>query len=262
MTVRLELHGRVGLLLLDRPPVNALDTATWLEFDAHIRELEQSTQVRAVVLAAVGANVFSAGADIKEFDDFFEPGHGRAMALRIHDVLNRLEALAKVTIAGVEGAALGGGCELLLACDLRVAGEGASFGFPEVSVGQFPGTGGTMRLPWLIGESRAKELLLTGRSMTADEAFRAGLVHRVVAVGTALEASLAWAQELALLPGSGVAAVKQSVSSGRGADAGERARGDSELSEGVFRSPDAVEGYRAFLEKRAPVFSQPVAKED
>ena len=262
MTVRLELHGRVAILLLDRPPVNALDTATWLEFDTHLRELEQSTLVRAVVIASVGASVFSAGADIKEFGDFFEPGRGRAMALRIHEVLNRLESLAKVTIAGVEGAALGGGCELLLACDLRVASEGARFGFPEVSVGQFPGTGGTMRLPWLIGESRAKELLLTGRSMSADEASRVGLVHRVVPVGAALEASLEWAHELALLPGSGVAAVKQSVSSGRGADLGERARHDSELSEGVFRSPDAVEGYRAFLEKRTPVFSQPIVKED
>src|SRR6187402_502028 len=98
MTLRLEFQSRVAVLHLDRPPVHALDTATWLEFDTILGELEQSEQVRAVVIASAGREVFSAGADIKEFGDFFEPGRGREMALRIHRLLNRLESLAKVTI--------------------------------------------------------------------------------------------------------------------------------------------------------------------
>lgn len=262
MTVRLEFDEDVGVLLLDRPPVNALDTATWIEFDTRLSELEQAARTRAVVLAAVGSKAFSAGADVKEFGKFFEPGQGHAMARRIHDVQNRLERLDKVTIAAVEGPALGGGCELLLACDLRVAGEGARFGFPEVTVGQFPGTGGTMRLPWLIGESRARELLLTGRTLLAEEAHRVGLIHRLVPPGSALQASLAWAHELALLPTSGIGAVKQSIGDGRGMKLAERTEDDSRLSEEVFRSPDAVEGYRAFLEKRTPVFLHQGVEED
>lgn len=255
MTVRVERRGAVTILTLDRPPVNALDTDTWLELDRQLDQIESSTAIRCVVLAAKGTRAFSAGADIKEFPAFLHDGAGRAMALRIHGVQNRLERLNQVSIAAVEAAALGGGCELILACDLRVAGQHARFGFPEVTVGQFPGTGGTMRLPWLIGESRAKELLLTGRAVEAREAADIGLIHQVVPEGLAFEAALELAERLTQLPASGVAAIKQSVAAGRGVEVSVQGQRDSELSEAVFQSPEALEGYRAFVDKRPPVFS-------
>jgi enoyl-CoA hydratase/carnithine racemase len=166
-----------------------------------------------------------------------------------------------VSIAAVEAAALGGGCELILACDLRVAGDGARFGFPEVRVGQFPGTGGTMRLPWLIGESRARELLLTGEPVSAQRAFDIGLVHRLVPAGEALAAAISWAAELARLPRSGIVAVKRSISEGRHGDTAERSAADAQLSESIFQSPEAREGFRAFVEKRTPDYVAPEPQE-
>jgi enoyl-CoA hydratase/carnithine racemase len=253
--VLFEVKAGIGVATIDRPPVNALDTATYVEIEEIVTFVSaQPQQCRVLVLAAAGERAFSAGADIKEFGSFLEPGKGFEMANRIHQIHNRLEGLPIATIAAIEAAALGGGCELILACDLRVAGEEARFGFPELHVGQFPGTGGTMRLPWLIGESRAKELALTGEPISARRALEIGLIHRVVKKSRALPEAMAWAQELAQLPGSGIAAVKESISGARTGSVEERSLMDAQLSEAVFRSPDAVEGFRAFVEKRPPNF--------
>lgn len=256
MTVSLEIDGAVAVVLIDRPPVNALDTATYRELDACLSQvIADSPMYGALVLAARGARAFSAGADIKEFESFLTPAQGLEMAMRIHEIQNRLEGFGGVSIAAVEAPALGGGCELILACDLRVAGEGATFGFPEVRVGQFPGTGGTMRLPWLIGESRAREMLLTGGAISAARALEFGLVHRVVSPGQALGVATDWAQQLATLPRAGVSAAKRSVVGGRTGDAESRSRADADLSGQVFGGPEAQEGYRAFVDKRDPDYA-------
>jgi enoyl-CoA hydratase/carnithine racemase len=254
MTVRLESIGAVAVVTIDRPPVNALDTATYVDLGRQLDDVRASDEVRCLVLCAAGDRAFSAGADIHEFEEFMRPGAGREMATRIHELQNGLEAMPIVTIVAIEGAALGGGCELSLACDLRVAGSNASFGFPEVRVGQFPGTGGTMRLPWLIGESQARLMLLSGEPVDAARAAAIGLVHRLVPAGEARATAIAWASDLARLPASGVRAVKTSVVAGRTGDTVGRSLADAELSESVFQSHEAGEGYRAFLEKRPPDF--------
>ncbi len=254
MPVHLGRLERVAVLTLDNPPVNALSTRVYAELEARIAALEADEDVRVVVLAAGGTRAFSAGADIREFERFFAPGEGYNMAVRILRLLSRLEALPKITIAAIDAPALGGGCELILACDLRVASTTAMLGFPEVRVGQFPGTGGTLRLPWLIGEARAREMLITGESIGAERALEIGLVHRVVEPGAALGYSIDWARELASRPAPGIAAIKRSILANRAGDTEAASIADAELSEWVFQSAEAREGYRAFIEKRSPRF--------
>jgi enoyl-CoA hydratase/carnithine racemase len=253
--LRRDTHGAVAVLTLDRPPVNALNFAMYEALLAALDEIERDRSVRVLVLTtAPGMRLFSAGADIKEFDRLFA-GESMRFWRIAHEVPNRIEALPIVTIAAVDGAVLGGGAELVLAFDLRVFSRTARIGFPEITVGQFPGTGGTMRLPWLIGESAAKAMLIGGEPVAADRAHALGLVHRLSEPGEACKDALAWAEEIARRPAQGAVAVKRSILRGRDRDVGAATRRDIGLSEWVLRGADAVEGHRAFLEKRQPGFS-------
>src|SRR5579863_4523122 len=178
--IRVEKNGGLATVILDRPKVlNALNAATFAELSTVFGELETDTEVRVVLLTGAGERAFAAGADIRELEAA-EEGAGKAFALRGQAVFRKIETLCKPVIACVRGFALGGGCELAMACALRIAAEDARFGQPEVKLGVTPGYGGSQRLPRLVGRGAALKLLLTGAIIDAREALRIGLVDEVV----------------------------------------------------------------------------------
>ncbi|MGN6187377.1 MAG: enoyl-CoA hydratase/isomerase family protein [Conexibacter sp.] len=247
--VKLETRGRVVIAWLDHPPANALSPDT---VDALRRAWEavSGADVRALVIASANPRLFCAGADIKAFTSL-DAAASRAYIGGMHELLRGFERSAIVTIAAVNGLALGGGCELAMACDLRVAAESARFGQPEIKLGIIPGFGGTQRLARLIGPAKALELNLVGEPIRAQEAQALGLVNRVVPDEQLLEAALELAQALAAQAPLAVAAIKQ-VSAHHDLDDGIAAE-QAAFAE-VFASADASEGIAAFLEKRAPEF--------
>jgi enoyl-CoA hydratase / 3-hydroxyacyl-CoA dehydrogenase len=204
--------------------------------------------VRAPVVASSNPLLFSAGADIKAFTQMDETG-GRELVATAHALMRDLGRSGVATIAAVNGLAFGGGCELAMACDVRIAAQSALFGQPEIKLGIIPGFGGTQRLPRLVGEGKALELNLTGEAIGADEACELGLVNHVVADHELLDAALAWARKLAGQAPLAVAAIKD-VSGHHDLDAGIEAEKAAFAS--VFASDDAKEGIGAFLGKRQP----------
>jgi enoyl-CoA hydratase len=251
--VSIDVDGPVAVVTINRPPVNALDTATIDAIRRAALQVRHDPAVRAVVVTGAGERAFVAGADIAELSGLTAAA-GQAYALAGQHVLDLLEGLGKPVIAAVNGKALGGGCELALACHLRIAAQGAAFGQPEVKLGLIPGFGGTQRLPRLVGKSRALELLLSGREVTADEALAIGLVHRVVPAGELLPAARAWASELAALPALALANLLAAVNRGLEMALPEAAFLEAALFGSVASSEDAREGTKAFLEKRRPAF--------
>lgn len=203
MTANLEVRDGVGTILLDRPPMNALDVATQDRLRELAEEATRRDDVRAVVLYG-GEKVFAAGADIKEMQAMDHP----AMVVRskaLQDSFTAVARIPKPVVAAVTGYALGGGCELALCADFRIAGDNAKLGQPEILLGLIPGAGGTQRLARLIGPSRAKDLIFTGRHVRAEEALAIGLVDRVVPAAEVYEQAHAWAAKLAKGPAAGAA---------------------------------------------------------
>jgi enoyl-CoA hydratase/carnithine racemase len=245
--VRLEPHhadSRLAVLRIERPPVNALDQEMWDLFDTVAAELHDSTTYRAVVITG-GAEHFAAGADVKELLGLSaEEFHLRNRVLQ--QAFHAVATAPQVTIAAVNGYALGGGCELALAADFRVAGRSAVVGLPEITLGIMPGSGGTQRLSRIVGLARAKDLILSGRLVRADEALRIGLVDRVVddadVFDVAVEQGLAYARgPLALRY------AKQAVDADLPIEAGLALEAD--LITTCFTSEDARHGLRSFVEK-------------
>jgi enoyl-CoA hydratase len=252
--VELERRGRVALITLDRPErLNTLSPDMLDELAARLGEVEADETVGAAVLTGAGEKAFSAGADVSMVREA-SPLEARAFAARGHATLDRVEALPKPVIAAVNGYALGGGCELALACDIRLASDRAQIGLPEVTLGIFPGWGGTQRMPRLVGPGKAKELIFTGRRVAADEALALGLVDRVLPHDELVEAAVALAGEIADKPGWAVAASKAMINrAGDGDLAGNLAR-ELDLFSLAFDTEDQREGMAAFLEKRPPRF--------
>jgi enoyl-CoA hydratase/carnithine racemase len=247
--VKLETRGAVALAWLDHPPANALSP----DAVAALRrawDVVEGFAARALVIASANPRLFCAGADIKAFTAMDEAS-GRAYVAGTHELLRAFERSPIVTIAAVNGLALGGGCELAMACDLRVAAESARFGQPEIKLGIIPGFGGTQRLARLVGPAKALELNLLGDPIRAAEAAAIGLVNRVVPDGEVLETALALAETLAAQAPLAVAQIKR-VSANADLDAGIAA--EQEAFAQVFASADAREGIAAFLAKRAPAF--------
>jgi len=257
--IRKDTHGAVVLLTMDHPPVNALNSEMYAALLERIGELESDPEVRVMVLAAAGTRAFCAGADIKEFDQFFEGDKAYEICKITHEINNRIELLPQVTIAAMEGACLGGGGELALAFDLRIASTDVRIGFPEIKIGQVPATGGTMRLPWLIGESAARGMLLTGDAIGAERAFELGLFHLLTPPGLACSVAMERAQQLALRPAQSLLAVKRSILRNRDQDVERATERDTRISEWVFHSGDAREGHYSFLEKREPRYRHQIA---
>jgi enoyl-CoA hydratase / 3-hydroxyacyl-CoA dehydrogenase len=250
VTVKLETRGDIGIVWLDRPPTNSLSPQLIQE----LAELwdEIGGKLRAVVIASSNIFTFSAGADIKAFTKMAPDKEGKELIDSGHALLRSMERSSTVTIAAVNSLALGGGCELAMACDFRLAAESATFGQPEINLGIIPGFGGTQRLARLVGEGKALEMNLVGLPIGAYEALEAGLVHRVVPDHELFDASLRWARKLAEQPPIAVEQIKQ-VSAAGDLDAGIEAE---KVGFGtVFGSEDAKEGIGAFLGKRRPRFT-------
>jgi len=252
-TVRSERRGAVALLTLDRPDaLNALNRALLERLEALLAELREDPSVRAVVVTGEG-RAFAAGADIAEMQDF-TPAEGEAFSRLGHRVFGALEELAVPTIAAVNGFALGGGCELAAACDWIYASEKARFGQPEVNLGILPGFGGTSRLARRVGVAWAKELVLTGAPITADEALRIGLANRVFEADSLLDGALAVAATIAEKGPLAVAQAKRLLHEGQDADARVAHVMEQSAFGLAFASEDRKEGMAAFLEKRDPKF--------
>ncbi|MDQ4129782.1 MAG: enoyl-CoA hydratase-related protein [Actinomycetota bacterium] len=245
-SVVVESRGDTAIIWLDRPPRNLLTPSTFGELREAFGQVDG--KVRAVVIASSSPQAFSAGVDIREFMSLGSPSEARRLAQAGHRLARAMERSSTITVASVNAAALGGGCELALACDLRLSARSATFAQPEVKLGILPGFGATQRLPRLVGEAKALEMSLLGDPIGADEALRLGLVNRVVADHELFDASLAWACKAAQQPPIAVEQVKR-------VSRGELDRGLEAEVDGFVRalsSKDAREGISAFLEKRRP----------
>jgi enoyl-CoA hydratase len=252
--VRVEKNGMVATVTLDRPKVlNALNAATFAELSSVFDELEKDAAVRVVLLTGAGERAFAAGADIRELA-MAEDGAGKAFALRGQAVFRKIETLSKPVIACVRGFALGGGCELAMACTLRIAGDDAKFGQPEVKLGVVPGYGGSQRLPRLVGRGAALKLLLTGAIIDAREALRIGLVDEVVAAGELMQRAEALANEMAAQAPLAIAETLRLVDEGLDLPLDLALLREADRFGYLCDTADKAEGTSAFLEKRKPVW--------
>ncbi|MFJ4923505.1 enoyl-CoA hydratase/isomerase family protein [Streptomyces sp. NPDC088725] len=245
-TVNLEVSGGVGTIRLDRPPMNALDTAIQDRLRELAEEAGRRDDVRAVILYG-GEKVFAAGADIKEMR---EMDHA-AMVVRSRGLQEAFTAVARIpkpVVAAITGYALGGGCELTLCADYRIAADNAKLGQPEILLGLIPGAGGTQRLARLIGPSRAKDLIFTGRQVAAEEALSLGLVDRVVPAAEVYEQAHAWAAKLAKGPALALRAAKESVDTGLETDIETGLAVERTWFAGLFATEDRERGMSSFVE--------------
>jgi enoyl-CoA hydratase/carnithine racemase len=255
MNVLYEKRGGIAYVTLNRPKVlNALDAATWADLRSAFEDARADSSVRGVILTGAGDRAFIAGADISELAhvDAYEAEESSRFG---QDVLNLVENLGKPVIAAVNGFALGGGCETAMACTIRIAAEHAKFGQPEVQLGLLPGGGGTQRLPRLVGKGRALQLILTGETISAQEAWRIGLVNEVVPAANLIARAEAVLRQIAA---NAPIAVKYSLdAANKGLDTSQSEGFALEASYfGICASTeDKREGTSAFLERRAPHFA-------
>jgi enoyl-CoA hydratase/carnithine racemase len=252
--VRLEKADGIGTIWLDRPPMNAINVQVEDELKQAADEAAADPSVRAVVVYG-GEKVFAAGADIKQMLDLtYTDMSGRTGALTRS--LDAVARIPKPVVAAITGYALGGGCELALACDWRVASADAKLGQPEISLGIIPGAGGTQRLPRLIGPARAKDLVMTGRFVNAEEALTIGLVDKVVPVGESVyDTAVAMVRQYTTGPAQALRAAKLAIDSGLEMDLERALAWEGELFTGLFATEDRREGMTAFVEKRKPTFT-------
>jgi len=251
----LERDGPVAILTINRPSVlNALNTPTIDDLRRAVLELKHDPAIRVIVLTGAGEKSFVAGADIHELAAQTPVG-AKEHALQGQHVFDLVENLGKPVIAAVNGFALGGGCELAMACTLRVAADTARFGQPEVNLGLIPGYAGTQRLPRLIGKGVAMELLLTGRQVKADEALRLGLVNRVVPAADLMTEAKKLATELAGKPPLSLKYIIEAVNKGLEVSFDKGAFLEATLFGVIAATDDMREGTKAFLEKRPAEFT-------
>jgi enoyl-CoA hydratase/carnithine racemase len=243
---RLEVVDGVGTLRLDRPKMNALSSAMLEEIRALSVEAGERDDIAAVVIYG-GERIFAAGADIKELEALAD-ADAPALALRLHGSLDAVAAIPKPVIAAVTGFALGGGCELAMAADVRVCAEDSQLGLPEMLLGVIPGAGGTQRLPRLVGPGRAKELLFTGRFVQAPEALRIGLVDRVVPSADVYVEAVAWAQQFVGGPAMALRGAKAAVDRGMEVDLAAGLAVEREVFAELWATEDKKIGMRSFVE--------------
>jgi enoyl-CoA hydratase/carnithine racemase len=252
--IRLEL-GAVAHLTLVNPPLNLVTRELLIELGGALETLEAAApgDVRVVVVTGDGERAFSAGSHVGEFESQLGP-NGRERHALESGMADRLARLPMPTIAAIEGHALGGGLELALCCDIRVASETSRLGLPEVRLAVTPGAGGTQRLPRVVGAARAKELILTGRVLTAAEAERIGLVNEVVPAGEAVPRAIAIGEEIADRGPLAVREAKRLIDLAMETDIDTGLAAELDASDRIFASDDMLEGARSFFEKRDPEY--------
>jgi enoyl-CoA hydratase len=244
--VRLEVDDGVGTIRLERPPMNALNRQVQEEIRAAAQEATQRSDVRAVIVYG-GEKVFAAGADIKEMADMSYADMS-ARARQLSSSFTAVAEIPKPTVAAITGYALGGGLELALCCDRRVAGDNAKVGQPEILLGIIPGAGGTQRLPRLVGPSRAKDIVYTGRFVDAGEALHIGLVDEVVAPDGVYEAAWKWASQFTNAAAQALAVAKSAIDGGLDGDLNSGLRLESQMFAALFATEDQKTGMRSFIE--------------
>ena len=251
--VNYTIEEKLAWVTIDNPPLNALNHALIDDLKAVFNELEENEDVLIVILRGGGERAFVAGADIKQF-----PAMDQAVAEKFssegQDVLNQIENFKGPVIAAIQGFALGGGCELAMACDIRVASEDAKFGQPEINLAIIPGYGGTQRMPRLIPTGKAKELIYTGEMIDATEAMRIGLVERVVKREDLLDAAKKLATTILMKGPLAIKAAKKAINEGVALPLQEGLKLESRYFGTLFSTEDKNEGALAFLEKRKPIF--------
>lgn len=252
--ILLSFEGEIGILAINRPKaLNALNIEVLKDIQMGIQEAKDRSEMKALILTGSGEKAFVAGADIAEMK-----GMNSIEALNFsklgHLTLKMIQDLDRPVIAAVNGYALGGGTEIAVACDFIYASENARFGLPEVTLGIFPGFGGTQRLPRLIGKGRAKELILTGKMITAQEAFQMGIVNRVFPPTSLMEETKKVALQIAANGAVGVRLAKMAVDTGFNMDLTEACSLESYAFSLGFTTEDQKEGMTAFIEKRKPNF--------
>ncbi len=252
--ILLSFEGEIGILTIHRPKaLNALNIETLNEIQMGIQEVRDHSEMKVLIFTGAGEKSFVAGADIMEMKNM-----NSIEALNFsklgHHTLRMIQDLNRVAIAAVNGFALGGGTEIALACDFIYASENARFGLPEVTLGVFPGFGGTQRLPRLIGKGKAKELIFSGRMITAQEAFQMGIVNRVFPQASLMEETKKIAAQIAANGAVGVRLAKMVIDGGFNMDLAEACSLESYAFGIGFSSEDQKEGMTAFVEKRKPNF--------
>ncbi|MFQ6062843.1 MAG: enoyl-CoA hydratase-related protein [Methanosarcinales archaeon] len=250
----LEKKDEIGIIKINIPSaLNALNSKTLMELEKGLIELEMDDKVKVLIITGEGEKAFCAGADLKELKEKNALQAKEYLQLG-HRVLNRIENLKKPVIAAINGYALGGGCELALACDLRIASPRAKIGLPEINLGIFPGFGGTQRLPRLIGISKAKELIFTGNIIDSKTAESIGLINKVVFDSDLMEEAIALAKNISSKSTIAIKAVKSLINKSLDVDLKTGRDLEIETLAVCFTTEDHLEGINAFLEKRKPVF--------
>lgn len=253
--VILEREGEIAILTVNRPKVlNALNGATLDDIEAAVDEVRMDDGVRVLIVTGAGDKAFVAGADINQINQLPSASAGVAMSRHGQEVFFKLERLDKPVIAAINGFALGGGCEVAMACDIRIAADTARLGQPEINLGIIPGYAGTQRLPRLVGKGAAKLMIYTGEMVKAEEALRIGLVDKVVAASELLDEAKALAKQLLAKSPIALAVAKRSIDLGMEVDL-DRGSAIEAMNFGIACSTeDKNEGTSAFLEKRKPIF--------
>lgn len=256
MTPRLIVveTGQITTIRLENPPLNLVTVELTRRLDRALAGIEADREVRCVVVTGTGERAFCAGSDVKEFESLQgRVGDGKLLLEKA--VYRRLARLSVPTIAAIQADALGGGLELALCCDLRVADERSKLGLPEVRLGVMPGSGGTQRLPRIVGIAKAKELILTGEIISASEAADIGLVNRVASAGQAFDEAMRIAETIAARGPVAVREAKQALDAAGDLPLDEGLARELDASERIFASQDMLEGAHAFFEKRPPRFT-------
>ena len=251
--VNYVIEEGIAVVTINHPPANALDKKTTYELDQVFDELAKDDNAKIVILTGAGGKIFVAGADISMFPEMGQE-EGEKFSLELQGVFNKIEGFDKVVICAINGMALGGGCELAMACDIRIAAESAKFGQPEVNLGVIPGAGGTQRLPRLVSKGKAKELIFTADMITASEAKEIGLVDRIAPKGEAVAEAKNMAKKIM---GKGPIAIKnakKAIDKGINMTLSEGLKLEAKLFGELFTSEDQKEGAKAFLEKRKAQF--------
>ena len=253
--IKTEIKDRIAVITIDRPSVlNALDIPTLLTFEKSFHESEASPDVHVIVFTGAGDRAFVAGGDIADLNSRKALNHYNEFADTIHRIFRRVEACDKPTIAAINGWALGGGTELLLATDIRIAADTAKIGLPEITLGIIPGAGGTQRLIRQIPLCRAKELMFTGDRITAQEALSLGLINRTVPPASLMEETMAMAGKIAEKSPLILKLLKRALLQGQDVGLSSALAYEQALASLVFDAEDAHEGCSAFLEKRKAQF--------
>jgi len=254
-TINFDIGGDVAVLTINRPAVlNALNRQTVAELFQAVREIGMDDKVRGAIITGAGPKAFAAGADIKELA-LMTPIEAQALSRQGHALMDAIENLGKPVVAAVNGYALGGGCELAMACTIRIASETAKFGQPEVTLGLIPGYGGSQRLPRLVGKGRAMQIILSGKTIDASEAWRIGLVNEVVAAPQLLDHARDVLKSLTVNAPVALRLAISAVNRGMESALGEGCALEADLFGLCAATADRAEGTAAFLGKRKPAFN-------